>query len=238
VPDTRSHRGLHPEDEHLFGEQMRSRLKQATDDLCWLLSRGYAIRSAVELVGNRHSLSARQRLAVARCACSEEAARNRMRSEIQVEEVRGGELWIDGLNILTGLEVALSGGIILIGRDQCYRDVAGVHRHYRKVEETFPAVQMVGQFAETQGIRKCCWWLDKPVSSTGRLRALLLDAAAGGGWEWEVNLVLSPDAILAQTEHVVVTSDSVVLDRCQRWLNLARLLLAACIPHARILDLS
>ena len=238
VPDSRRHRGADPADERLFGGESLGALREATADLCWLLDRGYAIASATELVGNRYSLAARQRLAVARCACSEVAARHRESRRVDVHALRGEELWLDGLNVLTGLEVALSGGIILIGRDDCCRDIAGLHSHYRKVEETVPAAELVGELCASFGVARCCWWLDKPVSNTGRLKAVLLEVAARRGWKWTVELVYSPDSVLAKAQHVIATGDSAVLDRCQRWFNLVRVILAERIPAARTVALS
>lgn len=48
---------------------------------------------------------------------------------------------------------------------------------------------------------------------------------------------MNPDSVLAETTDVVVTSDSVVLDRAGAWLNLAALALTAEPPHW-LLDLS
>lgn len=222
----------------MFRPEFVGVLRQATSDLCWLLDRGYALPSATELVGNRYSLAARQRLAVARCACSDVAARHRGSRQVDATALQGAELWLDGLNVLTGLEVALSGGVILIGRDGCCRDVAGLHRHYRKVEETLPAARLVGELAAAAGVTRCRWWLDKPVSNTGRLKVVLLEVAAEEGWDWEVELVYSPDTVLATTEHIIATADSAVLDRCQRWFNLVRTLVGMRIPGARTVELS
>ncbi|HYP53983.1 MAG TPA: DUF434 domain-containing protein, partial [Pyrinomonadaceae bacterium] len=71
-PDRRQHRGAHPEDERLFAPSQVAALREAVGELSWLFGRGYAPRSAVKLVGDRHSLTGRQRLAVARAACSDE----------------------------------------------------------------------------------------------------------------------------------------------------------------------
>ena len=148
------------------------------------------------------------------------------------------ELWLDGYNVLTLLESALAGGIVLLGRDGCCRDIAGIHRRYRKVNETPPALQLVGETALAWGVSRCRWWLDKPVSNSGRLKTLILETAASAGWNMEVELTFSPDHVLSHTEQIIATSDSVVLDRCQRWVNLARLVIAERIPQARVLDLS
>ncbi len=222
----------------MFGAKACEVLRSALSDLNWLLDRGYAIRSATTLVGDRHTLTQRQRVALARCACPLASKRRRERHRVELDFVRGRELWLDGFNVLTLLESALGGGIILVGRDGCCRDVAGVHRRYRKVEETVPALRLLGDAAREWGASRFRWWLDEPVSNSGRLKALVLDTARLRGWPWEVDLVFSPDHVLSRTDEVVVSSDSVILDRCQHWFNLARLIIAGYIPRARVVDLS
>ena len=238
MPDKRIHRGPAPEDERLFDRDMWPRLRQATRDLCWLLSQGYALRSSSELVGNRHSLRTRQRLALGRCACSDEARASRRHKEVHRAQLRNQELWIDGFNVLTGLEAALSGGVILAGCDGCYRDLASVHARHHQVHETTPALWLIGTWTIEQGLRRCVWWLDRPVSNSARLRQEMLELATANGWDWQVELVWSPDKVLAETREIVATSDSAILDRCQRWVNLTRFLVADHVPGARIVDLS
>jgi hypothetical protein len=233
-----THRGPAPEDERLFADDQIPLLRTATSEVCWLLDRGYASRSSVELVGNRHALTERQRIAVARCACSREDAQRRRQLCLDPSRLRGRELWLDGYNVITVLESALSGGVVLLGRDTCCRDIAGIHRRYRKVNETLPVLRMVGETAVTWGVTRCKWWLDKPVSNSGRLKKLILDFAKEAGWEMEVELSFSPDHVLAHTEHVIATADGIVLDRCHGWVNLARLLISQQIPRAHLLDLA
>ncbi|MCG8584816.1 MAG: DUF434 domain-containing protein [Pirellulales bacterium] len=117
MPDTRKHRGPHPEDLQLFAEEHVPRLREAANDLAWLFNRGYASASALKIVGDRYALIARQRTAVARCACSDEATARRQQRQITSEELAGRRLWIDGYNVLTSVEAALSGGVILHARD-------------------------------------------------------------------------------------------------------------------------
>ena len=153
-------------------------LRQATSDLCWLLDHGYGIASATELVGDRHHLTRRQRIAIARCACSGEAKERRDGHCVAPPQLRGQELWLDGLNVLTAVETALGGGVILIGRDGCCRDVAGIYSHYHKVAETVPALRAIGQLASQWAVTKCHWWLDSPVDNSGRLKGILQEVAS------------------------------------------------------------
>jgi hypothetical protein len=233
-----THRGLAPQDDRLFAPRRLSALRAAAEDLCWLLDRAYASRSALELVGNRHSLTSRQRMAVARYACSFADVQRRQERRVEPTQLPGQELWIDGYNVLTLLESALAGGIVLLGRDGCCRDIAGIHRRYRKVSETVTALRLVGETASAWGVRCCRWWLDKPISNSGRLKALILDVAAGQNWIMNAELSFSPDHVLSHTDQVIATSDGVVLDRCRHWVNLVHLIIAKHIPQARLVDLS
>jgi len=237
MPAKPGHRGPHPEDDRLFAPKVWPVLRQATGDLCWLLNHGYAPRSSTELVGNRYDLTERQRLAVRRCACSNQARQLRQSTQVQPSDLRQAELWLDGYNVLTGLEAALAGAIILHGCDGCCRDVAGVHRRYRKVGETVPALTLLGDWLAHWQVGRCRWFLDRPVSNSGRLKALLQDTAGQAGWNWEVELVLNPDRVLAETEQVIATADSVILDRCRRWINLTWLIISEQLPRAQVVDL-
>jgi hypothetical protein len=151
--------------------------------------------------------------------------------------LRGRELWLDGFNVLTAVEAALGGGVILIGRDGCCRDVAGVYARYSKVEETLPALRAIGQFAAECGVSVCRWWLDSPVDNAGRLRTIIEEVGAAAGWPWKVELVTNPDRVLSTTEQIVSSSDHEILDRCQRWFNLSREVITQSVPQARIVNL-
>ena len=231
------HRGLAPEDDRLFSSGQLPALRAATADLYWLLDRGYAARSALELVGNRHSLTSRQRMAVSRCACSLEQVQRRKELCVDATQLKQQELWIDGYNVLTLLESALAGAIVLACRDGCFRDIAGIHRRYRNVTETLPALELVGEAVMAAGVSCCRWWLDQPVSNSGRLKTVILETAARRGWNMSVELTFSPDHVLAHTDQVIATSDGAVLDRCRRWFNFAGLIIAGSIPNARVVQL-
>lgn len=238
MPDTRTHRGPHPEDARLFAADALPRLVAAVADLCWLLSREYATKAALKLVGDRYGLQRRQRLAVMRSACSDAALARRRSREVPRTALTGRVLLIDGFNVLTTIEAALAGGVILHARDGAFRDMASMHGTYRRVEETSPAIQFVGRYLEDCPPAQCRWYLDRPVSNSGRLRALLLEAAEEHGWNWTVELVDNPDRLLIEQPQIVATSDSDVLDRSGRWLNLARCVVAEFAPAANVLDMS
>lgn len=213
-----SHRGAHPEDAGLFAPSQWPALQQAVQDLSWLLTRGYGRKAAVALVGDRYQLRKRQRAALDRTACSDQARDRRLLRCAAFPQ----RLLIDGFNVVTTVEAALGGGVVLGARDSCYRDLASFHGTYRTVEETVPAARLVGELLDRRGVRESVWLLDRPVSNSGRLAGLLRTLAAKHGWNWEVRLVNDPDGELVASDEVVATSDSGVLDRARGWVNLAR----------------
>jgi len=237
-PDRRRHRGAHPEDARLFEGAWLSALRVATRELSWLLSRGYQTKSAVKLVGDRHSLRERQRLAVARAACSEESREGRLSRRIPEAEVAGGALVVDGFNLIITLEAALSGGLLVLGRDGSVRDLSSVHGSYRAVDETEHAVVLAGEALEALGPASVLWLLDRPVSNSGRLAERVRAAAAERGWPWEVEVEFNPDRAIIDSGRVAVTSDSNVLDGVGRWLNLGRHVVERRIEGAWVIDLS
>lgn len=238
MPDKRSHRGPHPSDEKLFAPEAISDLRSALADYSLLLTKGYAEKSALKLVGDKFSLTERQRLAVMRSACSDQQLANRIQKRIEAKNLAGQSVAVDGYNVLITVEAAMSGGVIFKGRDGCYRDLASIHGTYRKVTETIPALQLIGEFLQEISTGKALWLLDSPVSNSGRLKTLIGELAEQNGWNWEIELLLSPDAELIKTDQFVASSDSVILDGCRRWVNFATTVIKQKLPSAWIIDLA
>jgi len=213
-------RGRLDADDQLFAADQLEKLRSAATDLAWLLERGYAVDAALKLVGDRRQLSARQRTAVLRSSAPSSAAVDRRRRRLPLAELRDQELAIDGFNALITVESALTHGTVIRGHDGAHRDLASVHGTYKQVLETGFAIDAIGRLLADVSPRSVTWYLDRPVSSSGRLRALLLEKAAARGWAWAVELPQNPDPVLAQVNAVVATSDAWILDHCSAWVDL------------------
>jgi hypothetical protein len=233
MPDKRIHRGQHPSDATLFAADRISDIRRAVADYSLLLSKGYAEKSSLKLVGDRFTLTERQRLAVMRSACSDEQQAGRKSRQLAINAVAGQMIAIDGYNLLITIEAAISGGLIFRGRDGCCRDLASIHGTYHRVSETQPAIEMISGFLQQTGIDEALWLLDSPVSNSGRLKTILREHNP----DWQVELVTSPDAVLIKGEKIVASSDSVILDKCGRWVDLAGEIIKNRLPEAKIIDL-
>jgi len=236
-PDHRQHRGAHPEDARLFAPEKRDMLRIAMADLSWLLSRGYAMTSSLKLVGDRYALTERQRTALSRAACSDQARDQRTERMLPWTSLKSADIAVDGFNLLITVEAALGGGLIMHCRDECLRDLASMHGSYRAAEETDTALELIGTALDAVGVRTVQWLLDSPVSNSGRLAQSLREAAQERGWPWQVEAVYNPDAVLRVSDKIVVSSDSVILDHAMRWANVAAHIVRYHVPQAWIVDL-
>jgi hypothetical protein len=237
VPDSRTQRGPHPKDAHGFAPPALDGLGAAVDELSWLRGRGYPPKASLTLVGDRHALIDRQRKAVQRCAASTESVATRVARRVDPAALAGEQVLIDGYNVLLTIESALSGGLVLAARDSTFRDLAAMSSHYKRVTSTRPALELVGEELDRAGVAGVRWLFDRPISNSGRLAGILDQLAAERGWPWQVELVPNPDPILRESASVIATADSAILDRCQRWLNLARWVIDLRVPDAWVVRL-
>lgn len=229
-------RGFDPQDSAWFSGPGLVRLLSAQEEVLWLLDRGYSLDSVIPVVGSHHQLSARQRIALQRAAASRQACSLRRSKQLTPDAVKDTMLAIDGFNLLITLETALSGSVLIRGADGALRDLAGLRGTYRLISQTDRAIDLFGQELHDLQVQSTLVYLDAPVSNSGRLRQRILERSATWQIPVEVLLVPNPDVQLTQLERVV-SSDSVILDRCTSWLNLADHLVAAHMPQTWVVDL-
>ncbi len=238
MPDRRRHRGPHPEDAVLFRQPDHLRkLKSAAGDFSWLLGRHYAPHAALTLVGNRYQLHLRQRQALARVVSAPGVAQARRRRQVPLTALAGERLYVDTLNQIITVEVALAGGVVLRGHDGAWRDMASVHGTYRTMQETATALEAIGVVLAPTQVCAVTFLIDAAVSNSGRLASRIRAMAVAHGWPWQAELVPDADPVLQAAAGIVATSDSVVLDRVSQWCDVAGAVVQHAVPDAWCLDL-
>lgn len=215
-----ANRGQNPRDAKLFAAEHHSTLVTAGLHLQWLLSHNYALTASIKLVGDHLQLRQRQRLALGRAAASQQQVELRAAKQIASADMRDREVWIDTFNFLLTLEAYLGGGILLRCQDGTMRDMSSVHGTYRKVAQTEVVIAAaITWFHHILQVRSVRWLIDAPVSNSGRLRSMIEAGYVDEDFDREVALVPNPDFELCNCDEVVVSTDSVILDRCQQWSN-------------------
>ena len=212
-------RGYCPTDEEEFVSQI-DKLRKAGSDICFLIDRGYPIRSASVFVGNHYLLSERQRLALVRSLSASAQIEARKAKEITAL-APGAEVWIDCFNTVITLEIAFSRSTLLLCMDGTVRDLAGLRGTYRLIDKTDDAAKAIRGILEQQQVGTAHFLLDAPVSNSGRLKEKLGKVFSDSSVSAEFEVINDVDRMLYNKENVI-TADAIILDKCHSWFNLVR----------------
>ena len=213
-------RGYVPEDERNFSPEAIHTMQTASRHVRYLINEDYDLKQASTFVSNHFRLSERQRLAIVRSLATDEQLAGRKARQVSIVELDGKEVWIDGFNTIITLEVMLSNGILFECMDGTIRDLAALRGTYRLIPETSEAVRMLFQTLQKARISKATILLDEPVSNSGRLKALTADTGEEFAFGQDIQILRDVDRFLYGRENVI-TSDSVILDHCVSWVDLA-----------------
>lgn len=227
-------RGYIPTDEKEFKGESLNKLYQASEDLIYLLNRGYKLKGASTFIGNHYLLSERQRLALARGISNDNDLIIRKSKEV-TNFSNINVVHIDGFNTIITLEVTLSNSIIIKSLDGTIRDLAGLRGSYSIIDKTEIALNLIKGFLEENKIQKAIYYLDKPVSNSGRLKMKILDIFRGSKVEIEVEAINNVDSVLEDKENVV-SSDAIILDNCISWINLNKYIIEKNILDVNCID--
>jgi hypothetical protein len=227
-------RGFDEEDCNWFSREAIVKLKIAQEEIEWLLNRGYKLSSIIDLIGGHYQFSSRQRTALQRATSSKPQYEKRKTAMLPVRAYKEDCIYIDGFNLIITLEVALSGGALILGNDGALRDLAGLRGTYRLIDKTDEAIKLVGKAFREFEIPSAKFFLDAPVSNSGRLRSKILEYSTQWNIPVEVELVPNADPILSKMKRVV-SSDSIILNQCSSWFNLSREIVELYINDAWII---
>lgn len=227
-------RGFMPTDERDFGEKSLPKLRKAAEEVYYLLCRGYPVTNTTRFIGNHYQLSERQRLALARTISPADSIRSRKNRE--VSDISGETIYIDGFNVIIGLEIAFSDSMLFKCMDGTIRDLAGLHGTYRLIPQTDFAIQALLQALDELQIQKAIIYLDKPVSNSGRLKQRIYEFAESISFELDVQIENPVDALL-KTKPLIASSDAIILDKCSNWFNLVKYIINTKIGNFNYVDI-
>ncbi len=228
-------RGFLPTDERDFGEKNLPKLRRAAEEVYFLLNHGYPVTSTTRFIGDHYLLSERQRLALARTVSPEKSILSRMSRELT--DIAGKTVYIDGFNVIIGLEIAFSGSMLFRCMDGTIRDLAGLHGTYRLIPQTDQAITALLATLEKLRVSRAVIYLDQPVSNSGRLRGRIFELAENIGFALDVVTENPVDAIL-KTKPLVASADAIILDECRNWFNLAARVISDNIGEYDYIDIS
>ena len=79
------------------------------------------------------------------------------------------------------------------------------------------------------------FYLDAPVSNSGRLKQRILDFFSDFSFVVQVEIINQVDTVLEKLDYVV-TSDAIILDKCISWVNLNAKIMEQIDPNYPYVD--
>ena len=232
-----SKRGFCEDDKRWFSNKEIIRLKKAQEEIRYLIDRDYKMASVVTFVGDRYQFSIRQRDALKRATSTSEKVVYRKNKILSIDKIKEGPIYIDGFNLIITIEVALSKGTLIFCDDDNIRDIEGLRGTYKIIDKTDIALDIIGQFLENAKAKEVIIYLDSPVSNSGKLKSKIMNHAKKWNVNIHVELVNNADIILEKSDRVV-SSDSVIIDKCISYFNLNKSIINQYIRSAELIDLS
>ena len=232
-----SRRGYEENDKRFFSSKELIRLKKAKEEIEYLINRDYKLDNVVTFVSNRYQFSNRQRDCLKRVVCTLDSLNLRKSKKLDIKNISGQTIHIDGFNLIITLEVALSKGILIVGSDENIRDLAGLWGTYKIIDKTKQAIELIGKCLDDYNCKKAVFYLDSPVSNSDNLKYEILEVSKNWSTEVEVNLVNNADVILEKLDNVV-SSDAVIIDKCISYFNLSREIIEKYIYENNIIYLN
>ncbi len=227
-------RGFVPNDIKDFSPKSIETLKVASSDILAIINRGYPIKSVSTFVGNHYQLSERQRLALVRAISPTVDVQSRLDKLISTT-CDGSTVYLDGLNVVITLETMLSKTTLIRCMDGTIRDLCGLRGTYRLIQNTDMAIKLIGDELSNLNISKAVFYLDSPVSNTGRLSQRIYEVLKDYPFNVEVELVPNADVILEKQSYVI-TSDAIILNHCKSWINLVSEIVRKHYPDTNIIN--
>lgn len=208
----------------------------AARDYRMLLDKEYPVDASLKLVGDRYRLSHNGRMMLYRGILSRGASQTDLAKLVR-SPWEGTTLGIDGYNILFTLTNYMHGHPMFIATDGFLRDVGGAHGRIADHRGFERMAQLTVDILATLNLDKITFFLDAPVSSSGRQAGFLREAFARRGIDAEVRLENGVDHLLAYWEgELISTADSAIIARTGAHVfDLARYILerqfGARFPH-------
>jgi hypothetical protein len=196
-------------------------LQQAAEDFRHLLNRKYPRKASLELVGNRYDLTFDERHLLHRGVFSDADSESRRRKIVSVRETRNKDLAIDGHNVLITVEAGLSGRPLILADDGFVRDISGLSGGFKKTEMTGKAIQLIVTFLKKWKPRHTLFLFDAPISKSGLLAQELRTLLNEEGLAGDALAMKVPEKILIGFQGVIATSDTAIIDRSKRVIDLA-----------------
>lgn len=195
-------------------------------DLKFLLNRGYRKTIALNFVANKHLLNRNERNYLVRKVFSDETISIRRDKKMDIPDITGNPVLIDGYNVLITVEIICNKEYdsLILCDDGVVRDVKAVFGGYKINNSTVSAIKSIASTLKPHKPKSINFIYDSPVSKSGELAKLtgkiLKDLEVSGSADTNKNVDFALVNLSKKPGGIVATSDGAVIDRVDRFIDI------------------
>jgi len=195
-------------------------LDKSSQDLKYLLDRGYRRTTALNLVVNRYNLSQKQRNLLLRYVFPEKEIRDHRKRLCPPSRLRGKKVVVDGYNVLVTVEAVLEGKDTVLGMDGILRDVKGIFSKYRFRKESRIAIDKILKKLKDYEPSFVLFIFDSQISRSGELAAFVRERLREHKLKGKAETSPHADGDIKKLNWITLTSDSVIIEKVDRVVDL------------------
>ncbi len=185
----------------------------ATNDYIYLLERKYPQKAILKLIGDKYLLSGIERTILFRGITTQNKIVSRSTKLATETELYHQTLHIDCYNTLITIGSYLNGSTVFVGNDNFLRDASEIHGKIFRTELYEKSLSLIFYYLKTINISEVLFYLDKPVSYSGKLCQDINDLLTKEKINGNAQTCESPDFILKNVDYgFCSTSDSIIID--------------------------
>ena len=211
-------------------------LLQAAEDIRYLLKVGYPRDSAIRYVCDHHRIIKAQRMLLSRVVFDITTVLTRKSKMVDCGAIDGAYVWVDGFNVLFGVECIFLNEPVFVCDDGFFRDLRGGVRNYRLTDTSFQAIDAILSFFSDHNPSRVEFLFDAQISRSGELSAVCGKKLKSFGINGISRTSKRVDFELKQCRDIVATSDGIIIDKVERVSNLVCCIFKKMGKTAKTLD--
>lgn len=197
------------------------RLIKAVEDMRYLLDRGYKREAVVNFVASKYVLDRMGRSVLYRCVYSSEDSKRVKEKAVSPDMLKGSRVAVDGFNVLNTLQSFVSGRLLVLCDDGVVRDISEVHGEFKPTGMVEDLIRLSVRTLKKLEVAATYFYYESQISRSGEISALTRRILQEEGVEGLVETEKSVDSALLRNKRIIITSDSVVIHRADRFFDLA-----------------
>ncbi|MDP1552514.1 MAG: DUF434 domain-containing protein [Methanobacteriaceae archaeon] len=195
-------------------------MKNAVNDLKYLLNQNYRKKIALNFVANHYLLSKEDRHYLARSIFSDALSKMRKSKIINLKNIQNHYLFLDGYNVLITVEAIINHDKVILSDDGFLRDFLGIFGNYKLNSNTKNALSLIFKCISQYPPQYIKFYLDKQVSFSGKLSHKINKMFKNHGLNGTIVLSKEVDSNLVHECNEVgcigATSDGIMIDKLER----------------------